>query len=362
MRVAIVQKDLKNLRSGVSRLVRAQAELFFSTGAEVHILSEKVDRNAFETAGAAVHKTFRWPFRGAFRRKFFRWRIRQKLKSIKPDLVIGHGDIVEQTVCFMHNCVHLEHELITGKPLPSENGLGAMHAEVLSSKAFDVLVCNSEMMKRDFVARFSLQDKRVEVIYPSFDETGLGVAAEDIKASCGIAPGALVIGLVTSGAFETRNVRFFLESATQLDVGADIHIVVAGNGSQEPYSELIANSKHPVSFLPSTDKVVNYYAMLDVFVLPAHIEEFGMSALEAMYFSKPVVLHKLVGASEILEGEAREFILPELQHSMLAQMLVRLVADTSLRESLGKVNHQTAKKYVSSEQAKQQLALFESVR
>jgi UDP-glucose:(heptosyl)LPS alpha-1,3-glucosyltransferase len=361
MRVAIVQKDLKHLRSGVSRLVRAQIELLVSMGAEAHIVSEKVNREVFENTGAKVHKTFRWPFKGVYRRRFFRSRVQQKLQRLKPDMVIGHGDIVEQTVCFMHNCVHLEHELTKDLPLPSDDEMGIMHSEVVSSKAFDVLVCNSELMKRDLVSRFSLEDKQVEVIYPSFDETGFQNEPEDIRKAVGISQKALVIGLITSGGFEKRNVRFFLDVSAQLDVTQDLHIVVAGNGSPENYRELIAKSKHPVSFLPSIDRVENYYSMLDVFVLPAHIEEFGMSALEAMYFSKPVVLHKQVGASEILEGDSREFILPELKESLMSEMLMRLLNDEALRKSVGALNHQTAKKYTSSEQAKKQKALFESL-
>ena len=88
---------------------------------------------------------------------------------------------------------------------------------------------------------------------------------------------------------------------------------------------------------------------MDVFVLPAHIEEFGRSVLEAMYCGVPVITGRHVGASEILEDEGRDFILEELSEKHLVDLLSKLV-DLNTRERVSSLNKQTAEKYSSDKQ------------
>ena len=154
MKVAIVQKDLKNLRSGVSRLVRSELEALDAAGYDSVLISEKVKPVAYAHTGALVRKTFRWPFKGFFRRRFFALQARFLLNRLAPDVSVAHGDIADVDVCFIHNCVHLEHEIIHKCPLPIDNDVGQLHSEVLTKQNFEVLVCNSEIMKRDLLERF----------------------------------------------------------------------------------------------------------------------------------------------------------------------------------------------------------------
>ncbi|KZZ72707.1 hypothetical protein A3765_01845 [Oleiphilus sp. HI0130] len=358
MKVAIVQKDLKNLRSGVSRLVRSELEALDEVGHESFLISEKVKPIAYSHTSAQVRKTFRWPFKGAIRRRFFKWQTEYWLGRIAPDVSIAHGDIASADVCFIHNCVHFEHELIHGVPLPSDNDVGALHTEVLTKQQFQVLVCNSELMKQDLVQRFHIRDKHIEVLYPSCDPDNVTRPERDMRAELGMTGADLVIGLITSGNFKKRNVQLFLEASAQLRSEQRLHIVVAGNGKASEFQNLLEQHPHTVHFLPSTDCVADYYAMLDVFVLPAFIEEFGMSALEAMTCSKPVVLHNMVGASEILEGESVSFSISGLDQQVWTNALQALCDDAGLRKRLGAQNAETAKKYTASQQNKKFLELI----
>lgn len=361
MKVAIVQKDLKNLRSGVSRLVRAELEALTEAQHEPILISERVKPIAYQSTNADVYKTLRWPFKGYFRRSFFRWQAERLLRKLEPDVSIAHGDISKVDICFIHNCVHLEHEIIYGSALPLDNDVGHLHTEVLTQQRFLVLVCNSEIMKRDLVTRFSIQDKQIEVLYPCCDPDAVTQPTLDQRKALGISSDDLVLGLITSGNFKKRNVRLFLEATAQLRSSKPLHIVVAGNGKASEFQDLLVTHPHKVYFLPSTDQVANYYAMLDVFALPAHIEEFGMSALEAMTCEKPVVLHHMVGASEIVEGESRRFVLQSLELTTWVNALQELCDDSSLRIRVARQNAETARKYTAHEQDKQFLRILNDV-
>ena len=352
MKVAIVQKDLKNLRSGVSRLVRSQLQALDGIGHESFLISEKVKPAVYSTTKTRVRRTLRWPFKGALRRHFFKWQADYRLRRISPDVSVAHGDVANVDVCFIHNCVHFEHELIHGTPLPSDNDVGQLHTDVLSKQQFQVLVCNSELMKRDLVQRFHIRDKRIEVLYPSCDPDNVTRPERDMREELGIKGSDLVIGLITSGNFKKRNVQLFLEVSARLRSEQSIHIIVAGNGKASEFQRLVEQHPHSVHFLPSTDCVANYYAMLDVFVLPAHIEEFGMTVLDAMTCSKPVVLHNMVGASEILEGESVSFAIAGLDKQVWSNALQALCDDAGLRARLGAQNAETANRYTAEKQNK----------
>ena len=103
-------------------------------------------------------------------------------------------------------------------------------------------------------------------------------------------------------------------------------------------------------FAPPIIDVKNYYYLVDVFVLPAHIEEFGRSVLEAMYCGVPVITTKFVGASEILEGSSREFILDEINQANLVLKLNKLM-DHQVARSIADQNNKTAQAYSSEVQS-----------
>lgn len=343
--IVISQKDINALRSGVPRLILSELEYFSSKGHKAYIVAERILNDPIKAVGGNPYKTFRWPMSGFFRRKFYMDRVAKSVKKLKPDLVIGHGDIIEQDICFIHNCVHLAYEKIHGKKIPPDHEMARIHGEILSKKKFKLLVCNSEMMKKDLTARFDLSDKEIFVHYPILDQKIFGQPSQHIRSQLGIENETLVIGLITSGNFKKRNVKLLLEVATQLETKQKLHIIIAGKDKKAPFNELIQKSKHPVSFLPPTDKVEEYYNTCDIFVLPAHIEEFGMSVLEAMASKKPVIVSSMVGSQEILEGDSKHFILQDLTQTELSEKLMTLIHDKELRMKLAELNYHTALKY-----------------
>jgi len=81
--------------------------------------------------------------------------------------------------------------------------------------------------------------------------------------------------------------------------------------------------------------VAPFYHALDAYVHPARYEEFGQSVQEALACGVPVVAGGLVGAAELLGGEAREFLLEKGGAEELAGKLLDLARDRGLRGRLG---------------------------
>jgi UDP-glucose:(heptosyl)LPS alpha-1,3-glucosyltransferase len=140
-------------------------------------------------------------------------------------------------------------------------------------------------------------------------------------------------------------------------------VIIAGKDKQDVYREFIVENDlaEIVSFHPSINEVEKYYHAIDIFVLPALIEEFGRSVLEAMACGKPVIVSNAVGSSEILEGESKKYILHELTSEELAQKLKALIESKDLRDTSGALNIDTAAKYTSEKQNEKFARLLDSV-
>jgi UDP-glucose:(heptosyl)LPS alpha-1,3-glucosyltransferase len=353
MKVLISRKDLKDTTSGVPKKVLQELNFFSSKGHEAFAIAETLNFAMVEEFGGKPVKTFRWPFSGYFRRKFYAQKVEAWIKSQRPDLIIGHGDIFHQDILFIHNCVHLAHELIEGKTLPVDHEVGRIHSAIFNQGSYKLLVCNSQMMKDDLIKRFGVHGNKAVVIYPEVNLSKFKVDHPlEVKSAWrekfNFSKNDFVIGLITSGNFKKRNLGLLINAFSKFKQKyPEAKLFVAGGNIDQKYKEMAP--KEGVVFAPSVIDVKNYYYLLDVFVLPAHIEEFGRSVLEAMYCGVPVITGKYVGASEILEGEGRDYILNELTEEKLLDLLTRLL-DSETRNKIATLNKKTAEKYSSERQ------------
>lgn len=355
MKVLISRKDLRDTASGVPKKVLQELQFFNGLGYESFAIAETMNVPMVREFKGVPVKTFQWPISGYFRRRFYQMQVDRWIKKNAPKLVIGHGDILNQDVLYIHNCVHLANELIEGKPLPADHEVGKIHEAILTKGTFKLLVCNSEMMKKDLVKRFKLDPVKVVVIYPEvnlkkFQAEDTEKIKKEWRDKLGVPEDAFVIGLVTSGNFKKRNLGMLIEAFKEIQKKhPEAWLFVAGGNIAQKYKDMISER---VTFAPTLMDVKNYYYLLDAFCLPAHIEEFGRSVLEAMYCGKPVVTTHTVGASEILEGPGRELIMNKIQKEELVNKLEKLF-NRDLYYAVMKTNILTSQKLSADNQNKQ---------
>ena len=295
--------------TGASRVALAQAKLLTELGFEVSLLVERGNAKVVADTGASVVKLWRWPFKGAFRRFWFNRRVQTWCRRHRPDVLVSHGDCETKDTLYLHNCVHLAEQYIRGRELSRGHEVASIHDHVLGGGKFRQVVVNSQLMGNEISSRYGIDPGKIEISYPGYDPQQFNsqrARAErtTTRDALGVAADEKLIGLVTSGNFAKRNVAGFIEMAAELQRRDPqrYRFLVVGKDNTSEYQQQARDLglEDRIVWRSTIPDVETVFGALDLFVLPAHIEEFGLVVAEAMACATPVLVSDRVGASELL--------------------------------------------------------------
>jgi glycosyltransferase involved in cell wall biosynthesis len=122
----------------------------------------------------------------------------------------------------------------------------------------------------------------------------------------------------------------------------DAYLLIVGEGSRRDFLESLAQTKkvaHRVVFTGRRDDIPAVTAALDVAVLPSWREAQGLSILEAMALSRPVVASDVGGIPEMIEDGVTGLLVPHDDPPALAAAIVRLLKDHQLADTLARAGH-----------------------
>ena len=216
-------------------------------GYDITIIAERYNREILDECGADFVRIMRWPIKGAYRRTWFDKRVQHWLRANPYDLFFSHGDSHSNDILVMHNCVRL-HEETCGTP---ELDVAAFHDSVISAGDYRALITNSKLMADDFQQRYSVPNDKLRVFYQGVDTSLFNVSDKEAlrckaRRELQLPETSKVVGLITSGDFTKRNVRFFLEVAGFLAANTSfpIEFLVVGKSNSTRFADQMF-SKRP---------------------------------------------------------------------------------------------------------------------
>lgn len=326
--------QLEKTAAGAARVALHQIKFLKKAGWDVHVFGDRINKQFILDAGGTPHKAWLWKGTGYLRRRLFGWQAKRLAKKLGANLVIGHGDLAEQDVLCLHNCVHFASEQIHGIPLSQKSEMYKTHTPQLRDRKFKHLIANSELMKKDLVERFHIPASQITVAYPAVNLEKFSPVTDkertNIRNLLSVNEDKFVLGLVTSGNFKKRGLDLFLAALELLPAEDKARIVVWLVGKDH----VSTNGTVPIHHLPVRTDVENYFRALDLFVLPARIEEFGLVVAEAMACGAPILVGKNVGAAELWDDPSQ--VTTELEPSELSHRISQLINDEKRRSELSK--------------------------
>lgn len=204
-------------------------------------------------------------------------------------------------------------KMVSGKPLVVH-----MHAtefdrsgENVNQQVYDIerkgmeeadrVICVSNLTRQIVIDRYGIAPEKVHTVHNAVE---LKIPDEDIEAKKKVKEKIVTfLGRVT---FQ-KGPDYFVEAANKvLQKDKNVRFVMAGDGDMltkmiKRVARLgIAKNFHFTGFLKGKD-VDRMFSMSDVYVMPSVSEPFGISPLEAMRSSVPVIISKQSGVSEVLK-------------------------------------------------------------
>ncbi|HUG30640.1 MAG TPA: glycosyltransferase family 4 protein [Candidatus Limnocylindria bacterium] len=152
-----------------------------------------------------------------------------------------------------------------------------------------------------------------------------------------IPAGAPIVGVVARLEPEKGHPTLLDAWPAVLAAVPNAQLLIVGEGSQRELLEAQARSLgQSVTFTGRRDDVPAVTAALDVAVLPSYREAQGLSILEAMALSRPVVASAVGGIPEMIEHGRTGLLVPPRDPDALAASIIRLLTDHPYADTLGR--------------------------
>lgn len=241
--------------------------------------------------------------------------------------------------------------------------------ERMAMVSADALVSPSEDLAGYVAQDLNLPVERISIIRNPVDEKTFTPEGENALANI-TGPKVLFVGRLE----ERKGVHFLIEaipkvlkcspSARFILIGSD---TATGAGNTSVLSELKRSlARHScsdavtfISHVPLLE-LPAYYRGADVCVLPSLYENAPMTAIEALASGKPVVASSAGGTKEyVIENECG-LIVPASNSDALADALIKLLTDSTLRESFGRAARLRVEKFLTIEKfAQDSISVYE---
>ncbi|MDP8210914.1 MAG: glycosyltransferase family 4 protein [Candidatus Stygibacter australis] len=222
------------------------------------------------------------------------------------------------------------------------SSLNKLRAEQNINKKLNGFVVASEYMKSHLIDHgFSTSKILVNPLY-SWKHTENYDPADDNYL---LFTGQLVRG---------KGIDILLKAMTLLE--HDISLMIAGSGRQAEKFKKLAfklGLEKKVTFLGFVEqqKLKNLYSNCTCVIMPSRVPEtFGLSGLEAMSWSKPVIASNVGGISQWLTDGVNGYLVPSNQANKLAAKIDKLLSDRQKAARMGETGNEIYKeKFTAAE-------------
>ena len=151
--------------------------------------------------------------------------------------------------------------------------------------------------------------------------------------------GAPIVGVVARLEPEKGHPTLLDAWPAVLAAVPDAHLLIVGEGSQRELLGAQAAAlgiEGSVTFTGRRDDVPAVTAALDVAVLPSYREAQGLSILEAMALSRPVVASAVGGIPEMIEDGMTGLLVPPHDPAALSAGIIRLLRDHPFADTIAR--------------------------
>ena len=230
--------------------------------------------------------------------------------------------------------------------------LGKLHKSRLSWEVksftpngdFRSYVAVSKLVAQDYCTNFGISEDSIRVIYPGCEQRN---ELDVIKNK-----DVITFGIIANSSLNKGGHLFLLVVGVLKYLGVEFKVnMIAPKYNDDflmKYIVLLFGLKKCLKIFPKQDVMDDFYKSIDCLVMPSKRETFGLVALEAMSFGKPIIISDTTGICEIIDDKVG-FIFKRasiLQFIKVLNKFVKLyVEDFELYEAMCRNAYRLSQKY-----------------
>lgn len=216
----------------------------------------------------------------------------------------------------------------------------------------DHVIAVGEMLKEEIVTKFEVPEEKVTVLNMGVNRSVFRPQPKkEVRRALGLAEESIPL-LYAGNIIRAKGLIELLDAYKQLkSIYPSIELHLIGAVKEPDFCRELQRkmAKEQISDVTmhsplSQQEVANWMAAAEVFVLPSHMEGFGLVALEAMSCHTPVVGSNVGGLGHLL-GEGAGIVVEPKNTSGLIDGLEQVITNKSLQEMLIRQGEKRAKKY-----------------
>jgi len=336
---------------GAERACAALADGLSRRGHEVHVFAREID--------PAPGITPRRVDAGGFsRRRAFAEESRRLLKADRFDIIHSFTRTPYQDVLRLGGGIHREYLAQTDPEYPALRRLWrrirpkerielALEAASLAPGAYRKVVAVSRRVRDEAVRHYGVRPEDVEVIYNGVDAGAFSSPAtsrRDVRRELGLGEEEYALLFCGSG-FRRKGLDY---AVAAVDAVPRARLVVAGEGR---------GRRHPrVLYLGRRGEVGRLYAAADALILPTLYDPFPNACLEAMSCGLPVIVSRIAGVSEIIDGDS--LVVEDPRDVKALAEAVRRLEDPAVRKPMGDAARRKALQFTPERNLEENLRLY----
>ena len=210
----------------------------------------------------------------------------------------------------------------------------------------------SSLTKEKFLQEYRIEPEKLWIIHPGVDierfhRLDRDRCRKEIRGHFGIDSSDIVI-LFVSMNFEIKGLDYVIAAlgkAKTSYTSQNLKLLVVGNGSYKKYSTLAqkAGIKDNVIFAGvQKENLEKIYLASDIFMMLSKFDTFGMTVLEAMAASLPVIISSNVGAKDLVREGENGFVIEDTNNDDMICEKIGFMLDSKTRITMAKEAYNTA--------------------
>ena len=217
-------------------------------------------------------------------------------------------------------------------------------------RAASTVLANSAAVATSLREHDHLGRDRIVVIPNFVDDQAFDPPSDDVRRDwcreLGIAPGALVVGIVASLLPIKDHATLLRAIAAIAPKWPALCLVIVGRGSELERLQQLANElgiASMVRFAGLRPQVPSFHFLFDISVLCSVSEGFPNSLVEAMAAGRPIVATDVGGVRDAVEHGSNGLLVPSSDPTALAAALDALSGNPELRRAMGEAGARRAR-------------------